>query len=340
VEALGARIFCLNKPAGYCPETCGRMRAVLAEFRPHVLHTHQVGPLLYCGGAARSLDVPVVVHTEHIDHIAKCKSFLGGVRHALRLRLAVRHAQRFFCVSPDIADRVLAWRVVPRRKVEVVLNGIDTRRFRAAEGAAALRRSLGIPDGAPVVGTVGRLNEVKRQDLLLRAFAGIRGRFPEAHLLLVGDGPMLGGLRGLAAELGLDGAVHFAGFQAEPGRYLHVMNFFALTSRLEGTPLAVLEAWAAGLPVIASRVGGLPRIMEHGRTGLLFDPGDLDGLTASLNRLLADRDLAERLAAEGRNLVQSRFDLSHMVANYQHHYAELLSHKRLLTSAGSKNGRG
>jgi glycosyltransferase involved in cell wall biosynthesis len=325
VEALGARVFCLHKPVGYHPETCGRMKDVLAEFRPDVVHTHQVGPLLYCGRAARALNVPVVVHTEHIDNIAKTRSLWGRFRQAARLWLGMRHAARFFCVSPDIADQVRAWRCVPRRKVDVVLNGIDTRRFRASDDAAALRRELGIPDGAPVVGTVGRLNEVKRQDLLLRAFARVRERSPGAHLLLVGDGPMMGELRRLAAELGLEDVVHFAGFQSRPERFLHVMSVFALTSRLEGTPLAVLEAWAAGLPVIASRVGGLPQILEHGRSGLFFEPGDLDGLTAALGDLLADPDRARRLAAEGRGLAESRFDLRHMVGNYQRHYADLLN---------------
>ena len=185
----------------------------------------------------------------------------------LQWGLAGSFASRFFCVSDDIADAVKAYRTVAHHKVIVVENGIDTAAFDLPGDCNTLRISLGIPHGAPVIGTVGRLNEVKRQDLLIRGFASIANHDPKPHLLLVGDGPELRSLRAMAEALGLSDRVHFAGFQARPEQFLHLMDIFALTSRLEGMPLAILEAWAAGLPVIASRVGGVPKLVAQGQSG-------------------------------------------------------------------------
>jgi glycosyltransferase involved in cell wall biosynthesis len=175
-----------------------------------------------------------------------------------------------------------------------------------------------------VVGTVGRLAEIKRQDLLLRAFAEVRKACPDARLLLVGDGPERAGLEALAAALGVADAVRFAGYQQEPEPYLRLMDVFALTSRSEGMPMSLLEAWAARVPVVASRVGGIPELVEDGRTGLLFDFPDTAGLASHLGRLLADPGLARELADAGRQAVEARFDQRAAARAYGAHYAELL----------------
>ncbi len=313
-EALGARVVCVDKMPGLRPGTIGRLAAALRRLHPEVVHTHQIGALFYAGPAARRAGVPLVVHTEHGKNYAQRRRtrWLGW--------LAGRYAARFFCVSADIAAEVTAGRIVPRRKIHVVANGIDTARFRAQGDARELRQELGIPAAAPVVGTIGRLSEIKQQDLLLRAFARISERLPEARLLLVGDGPLMGSLRQLAQDLGQAERVHFAGYQARPERYLQVMDLFALTSRSEGMPLAVLEAWAAGLPVLASDVGGLPELIDPGRNGHLFRSGDEAGLADGLYQLLRDREYARRLGTAGRQLVTDRYDVRHMAQAYDEHY--------------------
>jgi glycosyltransferase involved in cell wall biosynthesis len=318
VEALGAPVVCVHKGAGLRPGAAGRLRAVLRELRTEVVHTHQIGALFYAGPAARGAGVPAVVHTEHGKHYG------GSWRRRWLGWLAARFAARFFCVSHDIARGVIERRIVPPRKVTVVPNGIDVRRFREPVDAAALRRSLRIPAAAPVIGTVGRLSEVKQQDVLLRAFARVRLRVPEAHLLLVGDGPLKDSLSELAVRLGLGDRVHFAGYQARPQAYLRLMDLFALTSRSEGMPLVVLEAWAAGLPVVASRVGGLPEMIDEGRTGVLFAPGDEGALADVLSGLLEDAGRARRMGEEGRVRVESRYTTARMFEEYQHHYSALL----------------
>ena len=325
-EALGARLICLGKPPGFQPAFSSRVQPALRELRSDVLHAHQVGALFYAGPAARAAGVPLIVHTEHINNIRKAGAgYLRRQRMSWLWWWAARQVRRFFCVSEDIAAEMASRRIVPKHKLAVVLNGINTEPFRQPVDRDALRRSLGIPGDAPVIGTVGRLNEVKRQDLLLRGFTKVKARYPEARLLLVGDGPMRGELQALADQLGVADAVHFAGYQAHPERCLGAMDVFALTSRLEGLPLAILEAWAAGLPVVASAVGGVPDLVEHGRNGLLFPSGDEATLVDSLTRMLGDRGEARTLGDAGRTEVFDRYDLRRMASDYDRHYRELLA---------------
>jgi glycosyltransferase involved in cell wall biosynthesis len=321
VAELGGTLVCLNKPLGVRPGLIWTLKGVLEQLRPDVLHTHQIGSLFYAGLAARAARVPLVVHTEHGKLLA------GRWRQRWLGWLAAHLADRFFCVTQDVAQEVTALRVVPGSKVHVVPNGIDTARFAPSDGRAGLRVSLGIPPGVPVIGTIGRLTEVKCQDVLLRGFARLRTEVPDAHLVVVGDGPLLDTLRQLAATLALREAVHFPGYQAQPERYLQLMDVFALTSRSEGMPLAVLEAWAAGVPVVASRVGGLPEMVDEGGTGLLFPAGDDVALADAFLELVREPGRARQMGEAGRRHVRSRSDVSVMANSYQRHYLELLAQR-------------
>ena len=326
-EAAGAAVLCVSKPPGRRPEAVGRLREVFDKIQPDVIHTHQIGALFYAGPAARSADVRAVVHTEHGNHVARCRSRASRLRAHLLRAVAGRHADRFFCVSAEIAGAVAGLGAVPRRKISVVPNGIDTASAvgPGAAGRAEARASLGLPPSGPVVGTMGRLAEVKRQDLLIRGFARIAGRHPEGRLVLIGEGPERTALERLVAELGLGGRVLFVGYRPDPERLLPGLDVFALTSRSEGMPLSILEAWAAGVPVVASRVGGVPALIEHGRTGLLFDRDDELALAAHLSDLLFDPDRARRIGEAGRARAVAEFDAGVMAATYDRHYREVLA---------------
>jgi glycosyltransferase involved in cell wall biosynthesis len=318
VEAAGTKLTCFEKPPGLHPDLVVQIRSFLRRERPDIVHTHQIGALFYAGLAARGVRGTTVVHTEHGVH------YPGRFRFRFLARLAGLHASRFFCVSQDIAAKVLENRVAPRSKVRFIPNGIDVRRFDAGGDRPQLRRSLGLPPDAPVIGTVGRLAPIKRQDLLIRAFAGLRRRVPGAHLLLVGDGPSMADLRRLADALDLGGCMTFAGYQTRPESYLLAMDLFALTSRSEGMPLAVLEAWAVGIPVVAARVGGLPELIAHDETGLLVEPGDETALEAAFAGLILDPPRSRRIGRAGRDRVLAHFDVRTTASAYDHHYRTLL----------------
>ena len=321
-QSLGARVLCTEKQPGLRLGTIARIRHALKQLRPHVLHTHQIGPLFYAGPAARSLRVPLIVHTEHgrEDYARRWRTRLLG-------RLAARYVEVFYCLTEDMAHAVKASRIVSADRVRVIHNGIDIDCYRQPCDTAAVRHSLGIPADAPVIGTVGRLNEIKRQDLLLRAFAGVKQQVPSAHLVLVGDGPLMTELQELAAQLGLRHSTHFAGYQSPTSPYLQAMDIFALTSRSEGMPQALLEACVAAKPVIASCVGGIPEVIEHGRTGLLCKVGDQAALTAGLLRLLDQPDLRRQLGVAARARVESLFDIGRMAADYHRDFLQILQRK-------------
>lgn len=327
VRNAGGEVFCLHKPPGLQKPTYAAASRVLEDLKADVLHTHQIGPLWYLGPAARQLRVPAVVHTEHTDNVRMTRTLLRKVKMRVLWHRAAKFASFFCCVSNDIAKSATRWGTVPRAKARVVLNGIDTERYSKRDGRSAVRRQFNIPDDAYVLGTVGRLNEVKRQDLLLRATAELLPQRENLHLLLVGDGPARAELEQLAGELGIRGRVTFAGFQSSPEKFLAAMDTFALTSRLEGLPLAMLEAWATKLPVVASAVGGIPSVVVDGQNGVLFPSGDLAQLTTALYRVQADPALASKLAEAGQATVQRDYSLARMSMEYENIYHELLAGK-------------
>jgi glycosyltransferase involved in cell wall biosynthesis len=326
-EALGARVLCVDKKPGLRPALLAPLRLALRALRPDVVHTHHVTALFYTGPVAFALGVPVVVHTEHGRY-----DYAGRWLFRCLGKFAATFAQRFYCLTQDMATAVAAQQVVSRRKLRLIENGICTEDYTTPCDSAAVRRSLGIPASAPVIGTVGRLEEIKRQDLLLRAVARLRSLVPEVHLLLVGEGSRRHELQRLAEQLGVAHCVHFAGYQERTPPYLQAMTCFALTSRSEGMPQSVLEACATGLPVIASYVGGLPEVIAPNRTGLLFPEGDEDALTDGLLVLLTDAQRARQLADAGHAAVTARFDLRRMAREYHHDFLALLG-RRVPSSA-------
>jgi glycosyltransferase involved in cell wall biosynthesis len=324
VEEAGGQVFNLGKPPGRHAATVEQAGKLLASLQPDIIHTHQVGALWYLGQAARGRECPVL-HTEHSDHVAHARGWAEKLKVRLLWHRTAALTDRFCCVSEDIARSVRRFATVPRSKVDVVLNGIDVCRYATTCSAAEVRAEFGIPPGALVVGTVGRLVEVKRQDLLIRAFAQLfaHGRHPHTWLLVVGDGPERQRLESLARRLNVREQVVFAGYQSQPERMLRAMDVFVLTSRHEGLPLALLEAWAAGLAVVSSSVGAIPQTVLHGISGLLFPSGDVGALAETLSRLLDAPWLISQLGRRGKARVEHRYSLARMADEYEQHYRAL-----------------
>lgn len=320
VEDLGGYVECLNKRPGVRLGLIVKLRSVLREIRPDIIHTHQISTLFYAGLAARLLRRARIVHTEHgLPHFAtRSKTRWLG-------RLSGLHCDLFFCLTREMALEVKKYRIVPGSRVRVIRNGIDTSSYRKPGDPKAIRQLLTIPSGAPVIGTVARLAEIKRHDLLIRSFAQVKRACPDAHLLIVGDGPQKPELEGLVRELGLAECVRFAGYQTNINEYLHAMDCFALTSRSEGMPQAVLEASVAHLPVVASRVGGLPDVIDDGHTGVLFEPGDEETLTRELLAIIQDKELARRLGDAASARVRSLYGIGRMAREYHDHYLKLMA---------------
>jgi glycosyltransferase involved in cell wall biosynthesis len=207
---------------------------------------------------------------------------------------------------------------------------VDLSRFRQARPREEVRRGLGLPPEARVVGLVARLDHWgKGHRELFAALAQLQESLP-VQALIVGGGRRQGDMEKLAASLGIGGAVHFLGNRRDVPDLLGAMDIFVLPSHSEGVSLALLEAMAAGLPVIASAVGGLPEVIADGVNGLLIPPRDPGALAGALARLLAEPDLARRLGGQARRDVENYYSVERLVREVNGIYEDLLKKKGLV----------
>jgi glycosyltransferase involved in cell wall biosynthesis len=224
-----------------------------------------------------------------------------------------------------------AVRVLAPSKISVVANGIDFTLLSEQRQSECLREILKIPADAPVIGTVGRLAPVKRQDILLRVFRRVRERIPGCHLLVVGDGPARQELEFLAQCLGIADAVRFVGYQEHVRQFLDEMDVFVLTSESEGMPLAILEAAATNTPVVAPRVGGVVEIIRDGKTGLLCDFADQAAYVQAIETFLHNLPYAQQVARNARRIAYSEHSIQRVAHDYNVKYLRLVQsgHPRL-----------
>lgn len=295
-----------------------RVIRLVKQRRIQIIHSHGKGAGLYGRIAARLTGV-AAIHTFHgVHHQRYGRVYLDVERYLTRWSHAVIH------VSESQAGKAAALGLAPAGRSRVIVNGIDAARVRAlAERAPLSRGALGLEADALVLGTVARFDPVKGLDVLLRAFATLLPRVPEARLLLVGDGSEAPRLRGLSQDLGVGPRVVFTGFAPDAARCLPVMDLYVSASWREGLPLAPLEAMACGLAVLATRVPGHVDVVEHDVTGVLVPPGDSARMAGEAARLLLDPARRRALGDAGRNRAEGRFAVARMLAEVADLYREI-----------------
>jgi glycosyltransferase involved in cell wall biosynthesis len=242
-------------------------------------------------------------------------------------RFLYRLTDRILVPSQASKQLVMQMEGIPARYLDVTYNGVDISQFKPGAEAAIARQELGLGPDDVVIGTVGRLSADKGgQDDLLWAANELRQSHPNARLLIIGDGPLRPDLEKYATELGMldSRAAIFTGTRNDVAHLLGAMDVFVLPSHKEALPVAVLEAMAMCLPVVATRVGGVPEVVQDGSTGLLVEPADRPSLRDALARLLSDRELAHRLGASGQARVHARFTVDKMVEHVEELYERLM----------------
>ena len=297
---------------GNDPRLALRLAALLRRTRPHVVHTRNAEPFFYGFVGAKLARVPALVHSEH------GRAFDDRPSRFAVQRWMSRHTDAIFAVSGQLKADLVRHVGLPDAAIDVLHNGVDLSRFDAPERArAALRGAWGVPDGTLVVGSVGRLAAVKNYGLLVRAVAssGL-----DVHLVLAGEGPERASLAALADSLGIGARVHLLGHCDDVDRVLGALDLFVLPSFSEGMSNTLLEAMAAGLPPIASAVGGNGEIVRDGVDGRLFASDDEAGLQACLVALCRDDAQRSRLAAAARQRVRVTFDIRRMIERYEQLY--------------------
>ena len=313
----------------------------IRRLRPTITNVGTPKAGLLGGVAAWVCGVPCRYYTLHG---LRCETTRGLKRQALLLaeRIACRCAQRVICVSESLRQKAIELGVADASRTVVLgggsCSGIDAERF--APTAEALRRGrqirekLGIPANAPVIGFVGRLTKDKGISELANAYCELRKKFPELRLLLVGEmeegDPLPVRIRGyLESEPG----IMRTGFVADPTDYYHVLDVLALPTYREGFPTAVLEANAAGKPVVAARATGAVDAVVDKVTGILVPVGDSTALANAVELLLRDRELAASLGAAGRERVQREFQQERVWDALGQEYSRLLQAKGLSVPA-------
>jgi glycosyltransferase involved in cell wall biosynthesis len=243
--------------------------------------------------AARQFGLPAIVHFHEMLPLSRPMG-------TLQRRLGPWTAKAL-AVSEAVRDFAIRKFAIPPEHIDVLYNGLDLDPYQVADGAARarVRRELGIGDATPVIGMVGRVIVAnKGQDVMLRAMRAILARRPDAVLAVVGDGPDLEICRALAAEFGIEDAVRFMGHRDDVPDVMAAIDVAAVPSmRGEGLPFVILEAMAAGRPVVGFRIAGVPEMIRHDDSGFVADMGDEAGLADGLARLLEDDDLYRRMSA-------------------------------------------
>jgi glycosyltransferase involved in cell wall biosynthesis len=313
-RARGVTVHRVAKRPGVDPTLPLRLAALFRRERVTVVHTHNRLPLIY-GAAAGRLAGAVVIHTRHGPG--------GGTRREQWLRRgAGKLLHAYVAVSPALRDLAERLGDCEARKLSVIENGVDLERFSVGpEQRRAARAALGIPESAWVVGSVGRLAVEKDYPLLVRAAAPLLG--PDARLVIVGDGEESATIRAEVAARGVEPYVLLPGARDDVPRYMAALDVFALSSRMEGLPLVSLEAMAAGLPVVAPAVGGLPALIEDGRNGFLFPVGDEAALRERFRTLRADPEAARAVGARGLAHTHERHSREAMVRRYLALYGQM-----------------
>jgi glycosyltransferase involved in cell wall biosynthesis len=321
---LGIRTESLDMPRGI-PDPRGLIRLIrlLRSWRPDVLHSHMVHANLMARVLRLFVPIPAMVATIH-------NIYEGGRMRMVAYRLTNSLVDQITIVSEAAADRFVKDGIVPRELLKVVPNGVDTDLFRdVSEGTrASLRRSLRL-DRQFVWLAVGRFESQKDYPNMLRGFVRIHERYPESVLLLAGGGSLQGETEALAQSLGLSDWVRFLGFRPDVSKLMSAADGYVMSSAWEGMPVVLLEAAAAGLPIVATSVGGNHEVVRDGESGFLVPARDSDALAQAMVRLMELPEADRRtMGKRAREHVRTHYGLSRMVERWDEIYREVLARNR------------
>jgi glycosyltransferase involved in cell wall biosynthesis len=317
LQDAGIQVVPLERPAGFRPSLGRSVAEIARRHEATVIHAHHYSPFVYSCLAHIWRPGTPVVFTEH----GRLSDTPPSAKRRLANRVLARIPQRAFAVSEDLKQHLVREGFSPGA-LDVIYNGIDVGPEPDAGTRAAVRERLGAPDRTFVVGTIARLDPVKDLGVLIEAASAVR-TLP-ILLAIVGDGPERGALEDLTRRLGLDAHVRFLGHREDARRWLAGCDAYVNCSVSEGVSLTILEAMAAALPIVATRVGGTPEVVDSD-SGRLIPPRDVGALAAALRNLAGDPAARARLGRSARRRLETRFTLDRMVREYGDVYASVTS---------------
>jgi glycosyltransferase involved in cell wall biosynthesis len=296
-----------------------RFARFLRRERVDVVHAHDRYANIFAVPWARLAGTPAIIASKRWGSI--------GRAHGIGNRLAYRLAHRVLGNSDAVGESLVATEGVARKRVVVIPNFVDDVAFAAPspEWIAEMREALSLPASARVVGIVANLRAIKDHRTLIEAVAQLRPKHPELVLVMIGAGPERAALEARVAELGIGDMVRFAGTRPNLPNPHRLFDVSVLCSLSEGFPNTIVEAMAAGRPVVATSVGGVPDAVRDGYNGILIGVGDVSALAASLDRLLGDPYLRSNMGLAGQEMARSRYTAAAVVPTVARLYEEMLA---------------
>jgi len=312
VLAAGIELDALDKPAGLRLEYIGRLRAIIDAWKPDIIHTHNDAGHFYASLANLGIRRKVkLVHTKH------GRGEPDDRKSVIRNCISSRLSDVVVAVSEDVAKVGREVENVPAGKIRTIINGVELAPYLKLDRVEK-------EAGETVFGHVGRLSPVKNQKLLLDAFARVCEQLPTVRLSIAGDGPMKAELEERARDLGIASQDSFLGYRSDIATVMSEFDVFLLSSVSEGTPLVVIEAMAAGLPVIATAVGGLPEMISDQETGVLVPTQDVEAMATQMLELANHSGRRIQLGVRGRQLATTEYSLQRMLRDYDEVYEGLV----------------
>jgi sugar transferase (PEP-CTERM/EpsH1 system associated) len=328
INKPGVTLYSLGKGAGFGLRTHFILWKLLRRIRPTILHTYNLPAVEYAPAAALA-GVPIRIHAEH----GRDASDPNGEnrKHNLLRRLLIPFIDCYVPVSGDLQQWLRTVIGVPDAKNRLIKNGVDTENFQPARKALFPPEASHLATDFIVIGTVGRVQDVKNHHGLVDAFIHLQELVPsmraQLRLVIVGDGPLLHNLKKQISAAGLDDAVWLPGSRTDIAEIMQEFSIFALSSIAEGTPVVLLEAMSTGLPVVSTRVGGVPEVVIDNVTGALVSPSDPKAFAAAMAAYLRQPELAVRHGIAGRQRVMHHYSMEAMLSKYIELYDDLRERK-------------
>ncbi|MDD4607462.1 MAG: glycosyltransferase [Patescibacteria group bacterium] len=310
-KKLNINVQVFNKKTKLGLGVLWQMYRKLKIFQPNIVHTHLFAGDMWGKVASRLAGIKNIISTEHNIDIDE-----GQIKKKIK-RWTYKFTSCVVAVSQAVKNYTIQTYQVKTEKIQVIYNGIDLNKFTFCPREINQRQ--------PIIGTIARLEPQKGQEFLIQAFQQVLKKYPQANLWIIGYGSLEGKLKKQVADLNLDPAVKFWGGRMDIIEKLKQLDIFVLASEWEGLGIALIEAMASGLPVIGTRVGGIPELIQDGETGLLVKSQSVEELSQAIIKLLDQPELSFKLGQQASQVVKQNFDIQKMVKAYKKIYENFTS---------------
>lgn len=311
-----------QNPQRFDPRDPWRLSRFFKEQKIDIVHSHS-GTLFMCVAAAKLARTPVVVYTDHGRPVVEPR------KRIIEESIASRFSDRIVAVSPELKEHLVKVVHFPAKKIDVILNGVNTETFAPRGKPERLMNEFKIGTDTKIVGTIGRLRKIKDQQTLIRAFGIIKDKIPNSRLFLVGDGPLKDELSKLASNIDSQGRIVLAGVRDDIPDWLNLFDVFVLSSLSEGTSVSLLEAMASGTAPVVTAVGGNVSIVDNEITGILVPSQNPQALGEAILDLLEKDEKRSKIAINARSKIMEFYSLDKMVRSYSELYLNILHKKGL-----------